>query len=335
MSDPVSVIITCYNLERYISEAIRSVRDQDYAGEIQLIVVDDFSTDRSREILTRVPGIEAVLRTENGGVMRAMISGLRKARHDMIFFLDGDDVWHREKLSTCMSQVTATTKFCTHDLWYIDSKGTPIKRNSRVAEILSRAEQRASGALIEKCLLEHDDYVWLGSALGVSRSRGAIDGFIAFCELRDYLDTCYQDWPLAVWVAMERGGTFEFSNRKLFGYRLHGENYSGASQTLDKLRRNLTKSRDTMRLIEEMTFAKAGSSEIARHYRQFRVQYELLLASTLANRKRLAILLFQSIPQLRPDFSSVKIVLRVVLTLFLGPQRAHSAIERCKGRALA
>ena len=333
MPEPVSVIITCYNLQRYIAEAVESVQEQDYAGEVQIIVVDDNSTDTSKEILDCIEGIELVLRPQNGGVMQAMMSGLRAVRHDMVFFLDGDDLWHREKLSSCMSQVTETTKFCTHDLWYMDRNGEPIKRISQVAETLSRADQSACGALIEKCLVEHGDYVWLGSAFGVSRSRGAIDAFIAFCERRDYLDTCYQDWPLAVWIALERGGTFEFSKRKLFGYRIHGENYSGASQTLEKLRRNLTKSRDTMRLIEEIIFARNGGPEIARHYRRFRVYYELLLATTLENRKQLVILLIQSIPQLRIDFQSAKIVFRVVLALFLGPRRAHSAIESWKSRA--
>lgn len=330
MPEPVSVIITCYNLQHYIAEAVRSVQEQDYAGEIQIIVVDDNSSDRSREILDTIDGIEIVRRAQNGGVMQAMISGLRMARHDMIFFLDGDDVWHREKLTRCMENVAANTKFCTHDLWYMDNAGRALLRQSRVLEVLGRAEQRARSGLIEKCLLEHDDYVWLGSAFGVSRSRGAIDAFIAFCEQRDYLDTCYQDWPLAIWIALEPGGDFVFSNRKLFGYRLHGENYSGASQTLDKFRRNLTKSRDTMRLIEAVVIAKNGSAATARHYRQVRVHYELLLSTTIANRKHLAILLLQSVPQLSADVRSIKVALRIGLALLLGPKRAHSVIERFK-----
>ena len=53
MPDPVSVIITCFNLERFIGEAVRSVEEQDYGGIIQLVVVDDCSTDRSRDLIKK------------------------------------------------------------------------------------------------------------------------------------------------------------------------------------------------------------------------------------------------------------------------------------------
>lgn len=229
-----------------------------------------------------------------------------------------------------MAEVTPTTKLCTHDLWYMDSTGQPFARQSRVAEVLGRAEPSDRGALIEKGILEHGDYVWLGSAFGVSRSRGAIDAFIAFCEQKDYLDTCYQDWPLAVWVALQPGGTYAFSQRKLFGYRLHGKNYSGASQTHEKLRRNLTKSRDTLRLIEEIIIAKHGDVATLRHNRKVRLNYELLLSTTRPGRKQLVMSLFRSLHIFRADYKSAKLVLRVVLALLLGPVRAHSAIERLK-----
>ncbi|NIJ41638.1 hypothetical protein FHS78_001928 [Parvibaculum indicum] len=328
MPDPVSVVVTCYNLERFIGEAIRSVREQDYEGEIQIVVIDDCSTDRSLKILADTPGIEIVQHIENGGVMRAMISGLRVARHDMVFFLDGDDVWHHRKLSCCMAQVTAETKLCTHDLWYLDSNGKQIPRRSRVGEVLGLAEPLDRSGLIEKGLLEHGDYVWLGSAFGVSRSRGDVDAFIAFCEQRDYLDTCYQDWPLAVWVALEPGGGMAFAEEKLFGYRLHGNNYSGASQTLEKLRRNLGKSRDTFRLIEEMVIEKGGSQAVARTYQQVTAHYDLRLASTEPGRGRLIGHLLRNVPALRADRESVLLLLRAALTLILGPQRAHWVVER-------
>jgi glycosyltransferase involved in cell wall biosynthesis len=330
MNSSVSVIITCYNLERYIGAAINSVLEQDYAGDIQIVVVDDCSTDRSPDILNDTPGIETVLRENNGGVMRAMISGLRAVKHDTVFFLDGDDIWHREKLTSCMAQITAKTKLCTHDLWYMDSSGRVSDRNSRVAEVLGRTKASDRGAIVRKGILDHADYVWLGSAFGVSRSRGAIDAFIAFCETREYLATCYQDWPLAVWVALEPGGDIAFAEEKLFGYRLHSENYSGASQTLKKLRRNLRKSRDTFRLIEELISEKGGSVGCARTYRQVRMSYDLRLAITEPGRMRLARRVFLALPGIRANRESVQLILRVALALLLGPEGAHRVIERQK-----
>lgn len=330
MRDPVSVVITCYNLERYISQAIRSVLEQDYDGEIQIVVVDDRSTDRSSDILNDTVGIETIFHEENSGVMRAMISGLRAAQHDIVFFLDGDDIWHREKVTRCMAHITPETKLCSHDLWYMDSTGQTMVRESRVTEVLGQTEPSRRSALIEKCLLEHDDYVWLGSALGVSRSRGAIDAFIEFCEKRDYLDTCYQDWPLAVWVALETGGKMTFAEQKLFGYRLHAENYSGATQTPEKLRRNLTKSRDTFRLIEEIIAEKRGGAAVSQKYRQVSLRYDLRLASTLPGRRRLAGHLLRAVPAIRADSEGMKVILRVGLVLLFGPERAHRLVERLK-----
>ena len=75
------------------------------------------------------------------------------------------------------------------------------------------------------------------------------------------METCYQDWPLAVWVALVPRGEIAYVDEKLFGYRLHNNNYSGSTQTLEKLRRNLRKSLDTIRLIEEMMTEKGGVSE--------------------------------------------------------------------------
>lgn len=330
MNSPVSVIITCYNLERYIDAAINSVREQDYAGDIQIVVVDDCSTDRSIDILIDTPGIETVFRERNGGVMQAMISGLRTARHDMVFFLDGDDIWHREKLTSCMAQVTAKTKLCTHDLWYMDTSGRAIERNSIVTEVLGQANPSDRRALIEKGILDHADYVWLGSALSVSRSQGAIESFIEFCERIDYLDTCYQDWPLAVWVALEPGGDMAFTEQKLFGYRLHADNYSGASQTLEKLRRNLQKSRDTFRLIEEMISARGGNAAVARTYREVRAHYDLRLACTQPGRGRLVKQVLTGLPRIRANRESAHLILRVALALVAGPEGSYQAIERLK-----
>ena len=55
-----SVVITCYNLERFIGAAIESVQRQDFAGSLQIIVVDDCSTDRSPEVIQSFDGVEYV-----------------------------------------------------------------------------------------------------------------------------------------------------------------------------------------------------------------------------------------------------------------------------------
>ena len=264
--------------------------------------------------------------------MRAMISGLRAAQHDMVFFLDGDDVWHPEKLTRCMAEITDETKFCTHDLWYMDATGKALVKESRVSAVLTHARASGHHKMIEEGLLSHGNFVWLGSAFGVSQSRGATQDFIAFCEEKNYIDTCYQDWPLAVWVALQPGGNMSYVDKKLFGYRLHADNYSGASQTLEKLRRNLTKSRDTFRLIEEIIAEMRGSKTVARTYRQVRVRYDLRLASTLSGRGRLLSQFLRAVPWIRPNRENRNLLLVVGLAFLFGPGRAHQIVESRKNK---
>lgn len=330
MSESVSVIITCYNLNSYIKEAIDSALSQDYPGEVQVVVVDDLSTDGSRELLLNTEGIDLVLQNENSGVMNAIIAGLSVTRHDVIFFLDGDDCWHPKKLSECMRSFSEDTKFCTHDLWYADSAMNRLPRQSRVSEVLSPVPSGARSELIERCILDHLDYVWLGSAFGVRRSLSRIDQFIAFCKKRDYLKTCYQDWPLAVWVILQNGGKLNYVDKKLFSYRLHENNYSGSSQTLEKLRRNQRKAYDTIRIIveimDEMLVSRAQQAPVL-HLKKL---YELGLASTSNSRKDAFNSLFNNLSAFGFEPRRLKFFLRALLTGFLGAKSSHCIIEKLK-----
>lgn len=97
MSDPqplVSVIIPVFNC-RYISDALHSVMKQTYPF-MEIIVVDDGSTDDTPEILARHEHIMR-LRTENRGVAAARNQGLKACHGDLLSFLDADDLWSREK----------------------------------------------------------------------------------------------------------------------------------------------------------------------------------------------------------------------------------------------
>jgi len=337
MSEPVSVVITCYNLEEYIQTAVQSVISQDYAGEVEIIIVDDHSTDGSRSILRTLTGIVTVLQDENGGVMNAMISGLRVATHDVVFFLDGDDLWHPSKLSRCMAvnPHSEEIKLWTHDLWYMDPEGRPYPQISRVSEVLSHTPTNERGAAISRCILNHLDYVWLGSAFGIRRSSAAVNDFIAFCEERSYLETCYQDWPLAVWVALIPRGEIAYVDEKLFGYRLHNNNYSGSTQTLEKLQRNLRKSLDTIRLIDEMMTEKSNASEGLEATRRIKMTYELLLAAAEGPRGNLLQVFLCNFTAIRLDRSGLKTLSKVGLALLLGPRMAYGIVEISKRKSVA
>ena len=83
----ISVIIPCYNAERYIQEAIESVLTQAYP-EIEIIVVDDGSKDSSIEKLTPYLDRIILIKQENAGACVARNRGLEVATGELIKFLD-------------------------------------------------------------------------------------------------------------------------------------------------------------------------------------------------------------------------------------------------------
>jgi hypothetical protein len=88
----VSVIITTRNRSNFVKEAIESVLAvQSPKFDIEIIVVDDGSTDDTREVLQQYPIV--CIRTDGIGMANARNAGLRAARGDFVTLLDDDDVW--------------------------------------------------------------------------------------------------------------------------------------------------------------------------------------------------------------------------------------------------
>ena len=95
----VSIIINTYNHEKFIAQAIGSALQQDFPiADMEIIVVDDGSTDKTPEIIkTFLPHIHYI-RKPNGGQVSAFHSGIASARGEIVAFLDGDDWWTTEKI---------------------------------------------------------------------------------------------------------------------------------------------------------------------------------------------------------------------------------------------
>src|SRR5882724_345495 len=104
----LSVLIDTYNHQRFIEQAVRSALEQDFsASEREVLVVDDGSTDGTREILRKFePGVR-VIRKENGGQASAFNVGIPECRGEIIAFLDGDDWWARNKLERVVASMSA------------------------------------------------------------------------------------------------------------------------------------------------------------------------------------------------------------------------------------
>lgn len=100
----ISVIIPVYNREDLISQAIDSVLDQEHTN-LELIVVDDGSTDSTPEILKSYGTHITVLTQPNSGPSAARNLGIKHARGSIIGFLDSDDMWPKGRLSSLLPYV--------------------------------------------------------------------------------------------------------------------------------------------------------------------------------------------------------------------------------------
>jgi glycosyltransferase involved in cell wall biosynthesis len=101
--DLVSVVIPTYNRTRSIGRAVKSVLSQSYEN-LELIVVDDASTDNTLEVLASVrdPRLRVISQPRNAGASAARQAGILAAQGDLIAFQDSDDYWLPEKLETQM-----------------------------------------------------------------------------------------------------------------------------------------------------------------------------------------------------------------------------------------
>jgi glycosyltransferase involved in cell wall biosynthesis len=104
----ITVLIDTYNHERFIEEALVSVVEQDFSpADMEILVVDDGSIDRTPEIVRKFGPRVRLIRKKNGGQASAFNAGVPEAQGEIVAFLDGDDWWARNKLSRVAEVMSA------------------------------------------------------------------------------------------------------------------------------------------------------------------------------------------------------------------------------------
>ncbi|MGZ8216662.1 glycosyltransferase family 2 protein [Methylomagnum sp.] len=98
----ISVIIPSYNRADYIVEAVQSAFAQTYPA-LELIVIDDGSTDATAQVLAPFVGRLTYVRQENQGIGAARNHGVARSSGEFVAFLDSDDLWLPDKLQWQMA----------------------------------------------------------------------------------------------------------------------------------------------------------------------------------------------------------------------------------------
>lgn len=126
----VTALICNYNYGRYLPRTIDSVLAQTWKP-IEILVIDDGSTDESRSILDRYKHLIRIIYKENGGQASAFATGIMEARGEIICFLDSDDLWSPNKVAKVVEKfMEAPWGLVCHDLKVIDSNGEIISNKS-------------------------------------------------------------------------------------------------------------------------------------------------------------------------------------------------------------
>jgi glycosyltransferase involved in cell wall biosynthesis len=217
----ISIVITCYNYEKYIETSIESVLNQDYANK-ELIVVDDVSSDSSRDIISRYDDrLVAVFHEENKGHGGAFNSGYAASTGELVIFLDADDYLLPGALDMAAANMKNGYVIYMYRMDLVDAEGVAY-------DVFPKYEKRFDTKKAKKNLFKYGRYQSTVTS-GLVFSRSFLNQVMpmdesAFRQGGDgYLVT----------LAPLYGSVHGF-DEKLSAYRQHGDNHSVFNQLLLK-----------------------------------------------------------------------------------------------------
>lgn len=158
MTKLISVVVTCYNHENYIEQCLRSIFNQTYRN-IELIVLDDGSTDSSSEVIQEVlkesPFVTTFESHENIGVVRTRNKGLNLLNGDYFLFVDSDDFLDEryvEELYNGAINHQADIVYC--DLYNCEKNEIYLKAQEFELQSLLESNYISNCSLVKKTILK-------------------------------------------------------------------------------------------------------------------------------------------------------------------------------------
>ena len=203
----VSTVITSYNKGAFLAEAIESALAQDYVPH-DIIVVDDGSTDDTRQVAMAFGDRIRFIHQETGGQSNAKNRGIRESRGEFIAFLDGDDRWRDGKLR---KQVPLFQGRPRVGVVYSPSRWFSQRSAEAAETCLPPVRRYRRGAVLEAILV--DNFVPFSSAL-VRRSALDRAGW--------FDDACRIAPDYELWLRLAREYEFDYVDEVLLDYWVGG-----------------------------------------------------------------------------------------------------------------
>jgi glycosyltransferase involved in cell wall biosynthesis len=245
----VDVVVNNYDYGRFVGAAVESALAQSHP-RVHVIVVDDGSSDDSREVLERVEDIELVLK-QNGGQASAVNAGFERCRGDAVIFLDADDTLHPQAAGQVATAFAADPDLAKvqYRMDVIDAAGRPTGETKPHPHLpLPDGDLRAAE------LAYPYDLGWMPTSGNAFRTT-ALRRMLPIPE-RDY-PVCGADWYLVHLATLL--GTVASLEETLASYRVHGANNYQPEQpelSLDHVRQAVvfanSTSRHLLRLAAEL-----------------------------------------------------------------------------------
>src|SRR3954447_12972334 len=238
----VSIIITNHNYAAFVGAAINSALAQHDAGiDVEVIVVDDGSTDDSLAIIDGFGNRVTTLATPNNGQGGAFNSGFAASRGDAVIFLDADDVLWKGTARRVIERMAADPAIVRvqFPLDVIDAAGQPTGETvPEPPKVLFAGDARP------RLLTCPDDIVWQPTSGNAFRR----DALAAVLPMPEPPFRICADYYLSNLVPLH--GSVEAPADAGGGYRVHGSNahYSRA-ETGDRLRTNIRRTCETHRCL--------------------------------------------------------------------------------------
>lgn len=205
----VSVVVPCYNHEKYVKETIESIINQTYKN-IELIVIDDGSKDGSVKVIQELAdryGFTFIHRP-NKGLTKTLNEGVHLASGDFIAFVASDDYWDITKIEKQVESFNKNDKIVMSF-----TEGYEINQFSEINGVVKYTESRKTFYNFQEILL----YASLPSASIMVRKEELlkVGGFSEDLKVED----------LDIWLKLLKdGGLAEVLHEKLMYYRIHDNN---------------------------------------------------------------------------------------------------------------